>query len=98
MDKLSIYEFLSWIVPGTLLLGFLAMMFPDQAILASSVPGPDAFKVSFLAAMAIFAGQIAQAIASAAEPLLHWTWGGRPSGNRPGTWRFWEKRQLRPAG
>ena len=79
MDKLSIYEFLFWIVPGTLLLGFLAMMFPDQAKLVSSVPGPDAFKVSFLAAMAIFAGQIAQAIASAAEPLLHWTWGGRPS-------------------
>lgn len=79
MDKLSIYEVLSWVVPGTLLLGIIGILFPDCAKAVSAMPAPEAFKVAFLAALAIFVGQIAQAIASATEPLLHWTWGGRPS-------------------
>lgn len=79
MDKLSIYEILSWIVPGTLLVGFVGLLFPEAATFITALTLPDAFKVTFLVALALFAGQIAQAIASIIEPALYWTWGGRPS-------------------
>ncbi len=79
MDKLSVYEVLSWLVPGTLLLGSVALLFPTRLSAFQSLPGPDAFKVTVLGAMAIFGGQITQAIASIAEPILYWTWGGCPS-------------------
>lgn len=39
----------------------------------------DAFSVMLLTAVAVFAGHFVQAIASAIEPLVFRTWGGRPS-------------------
>jgi hypothetical protein len=79
VDKFKIYELLSWVVPGTLLVCLLAVCFPSLATATGAVKFPDAFSVVALLALAIFAGNLVQAIASLIEPALNWTWGGRPS-------------------
>jgi hypothetical protein len=79
VDKFKIYELLSWVIPGTLLLCLVAVSFPSLAAACSEVKFPDAFSVIALLALAIFVGNLVQAVASLIEPVLDWTWGGRPS-------------------
>lgn len=79
MDKFKIYELLSWVIPGTLLIWLGAVCFPSLATAGTAVKFPDAFGVVALLALAIFIGNLVQAVASLIEPVLNWTWGGRPS-------------------
>lgn len=66
---------LSSLIPGTLLLCWIPLCFP--AILSLQAPKyPEAFGVIVLTALAVFVGQLIQALASLIEPLLQWTWGG----------------------
>ncbi len=77
--KLTIYDILGALVPGILLCCALYVLF-DMDINAFQ-PGkiPDAFIVLALTAMSLFLGHVIQSISSLAEPVLNYTWGGRPS-------------------
>lgn len=76
-DQFSLYETLGVLVPGTLLIYSLLILFPDlKAVVATS---NSAINAGAFAAVAIFAGQMVQALASFSEPLLFKLWGGRPS-------------------
>jgi len=78
-DKFNYYDLLSMLVPGTLLVGSVPFLFPSITSPASHVGIPDAFVVVLLTAVAVFLGQAVQAVASLVEPVLYWTWRGRPS-------------------
>jgi hypothetical protein len=78
-DKFSYYDLLSMLVPGTLLVGTVPFLFPTITSIVSHPAFPDAFAVVILTALAVFLGQAVQAVASLIEPLLYWSWGGRPS-------------------
>jgi len=77
-DKLTAYELLGIFVPGVLLCAWIPICFPVAAALPT-VQFPAAFSLIALTALAIFLGQLVQALASLLEPLIYWTWGGRPS-------------------
>jgi len=79
IDKLGYYDILGVVVPGTLLLALIKVCFPGMSQLLCPAGFPEAFLVVILIALAVFLGHLVQAIASTAEPLLYWTWGGRPS-------------------
>jgi hypothetical protein len=77
-DKFEYYDLLGILVPGSLLIAWIPVCFPAVSELA--VPGfPEAFGVVLCTAVAVFLGQMVQAVASLTEPLLHRSWGGRPS-------------------
>jgi len=76
--KLDLYDILSALVPGLILVSWIPVCFP--VLLAIPAPHfPDAFAVLALTAVALALGQLVQALASAIEPVLNWSWGGRPS-------------------
>jgi hypothetical protein len=79
MDKFNLYELLSWLVPGVLVTCILAVAFPQATAAVKAVGFQDAFAVTALVALAVFIGNLVQAVASLTEPLMNWTWGGRPS-------------------
>jgi len=77
-NKFEYYDILGILVPGSLLITWIPICFPSARELA--VPEfPEAFAVVICTALAVFLGQVVQALASLAEPLLHRSWGGRPS-------------------
>jgi len=78
-DKLSTYDVLGIVIPGVLLLAWVPICFPGAAEWAQMVRFPTAFSALALTALAVFVGQIIQALASLLEPVLYWTWRGRPS-------------------
>ena len=78
-EKLDYYDTLSFFVPGMLLLGWIVICFPSLVQLGSSANFPSAFATILLMALSLFLGQIVQAVASIIEPVIYWTWGGRPS-------------------
>lgn len=79
MDKLNIYELLSWVIPGVLLTCIIAILFPAIVAPIAAIKLPDAYGVIALMAAAVFVGNLVQAIASLVEPLLYKSWGGRSS-------------------
>ena len=79
MEKFDLYDLLGTIVPGTLVLGWTVACFPELATWFSQVQFPEAFTVVVLTALAVFVGQLVQAVASLVEPAIYRTWGGRPS-------------------
>jgi len=58
---------------------FLPFCFPAILAIGAMPHFPDAFWVVALTVLAVFLGQILQAISSLLEPVLFWSWGGRPS-------------------
>jgi hypothetical protein len=78
-DKFEIYDVIGVLVPGTLLICVLPLFFPSLISTASAVKFPDAFAVIALTAAAILGGHVVQAISSLVEPIIYFTWGGRPS-------------------
>ena len=78
-EKLDYYDILSSVIPGTLLVWWATVCFPSLSGALSSSSLPEAVQVLVAVALAMFLGQIVQAASSAIEPLLYWTWGGRPS-------------------
>lgn len=79
VNKFDAYDLLGILVPGLLVLGWAPVCFPSVSAGSSWAGFPDAFKVVLLTALAVFVGQLVQAIASLLEPLIYRTWGGRPS-------------------
>jgi hypothetical protein len=78
-SKLELYDVIGILIPGAIVLGLTCIVFPDVATRFSTAGFPQAFSVICLTAVAIFFGQLIQAVASLVEPLLYWTWRGRPS-------------------
>ncbi len=79
VQKFDYYDLLGIVVPGTLLICWVPVCFPQITSLFHSIGFPEAFAVLALIALAFLVGQLVQAVASIIEPLLYWTWGGRPS-------------------
>ncbi len=77
-DKLELYDILSVLVPGTLLVGLVPICFLS-ILQIHSANFPAAFAVLLLTGLALFLGFIQQALGSLIEPFLEKTWGGRPS-------------------
>jgi len=78
IDKLDFYDVMATIVPGVLVVALIGVLFPEfRDYLGQDYNG--AFPVMALSALSIFAGQLLVAFGSLLEPLLYWSWGGRPS-------------------
>ena len=78
-EKLSLYDFFASIIPGSLVVCLVAFGLPEVAAQARDIKLPDAFAVVALVSLALFFGNVMQAIASLIEPVLYRSWGGRPS-------------------
>lgn len=79
IERFEYYDILSIMIPGTLLLAWIQICFPAVSALVCPLAFPEAFGVLVLIALAVFLGNLIQAISSNIEPLIYWTWGGRPS-------------------
>lgn len=77
-DKFELYDVLSVLIPGTLLVGLVPVCFP-ALLHVQGAKFPEAFAVLLLTGLAVFLGFITQALGSLIEPSLEKTWGGRPS-------------------
>ena len=78
-DKLEFYDILGTVVPRALLVYLVPVLFRAPKGFHAAVQFPDAFLVIALTALAIFAGHLVQGLGSSIEPILYWTWGGKPS-------------------
>jgi hypothetical protein len=76
--KLSYYDIVAHIVPGTLVLGVLALV-PE--VFGFSVPLPKSDAVTLAAGVPVTyaVGQVVQAVSSFMQPLYYKLWGGMPS-------------------
>jgi ABC-type multidrug transport system fused ATPase/permease subunit len=79
IEKFEFYDVLGILVPGILAICFSIACFPALTHLTSGLGFPDSFALLALLALAIFLGNVIQAVSSLLEPLLYATWGGRPS-------------------
>ena len=79
LEKLSYYDVVGIVVPGTLLVGWIPICFPMIPSLSEVITFPEAFAVVVLLALVLFVGHLVQALSSFTEKLLYVTWGGRPS-------------------
>ncbi len=78
VDKLEFYDLLSVVVPGTILVAWVPMCWPE--LLTIDHPSfPDAFTVILLIALSLAAGQLAQTISSYLEKISDWTFKGKAS-------------------
>jgi hypothetical protein len=77
-DKLSYYDIVAHIVPGTLVLGVLALI-PE--VFGFTVPLPHSSVVTLAASIPVTytIGQVVQALASFMQPVYYHLWGGMPS-------------------
>jgi hypothetical protein len=78
-DRLQLYDVLGALIPGVLVMGAVFLAFPGACESLQVPKLPDAFSVIALTVAALFLGHVLQALASLAEPVVYWTWGGRPS-------------------
>ncbi len=78
-DKMDIYDLLGTLIPGVLVVSLAPLAFPAMTEQLKSLAFPDAFAVLALTAASVLVGLLVQASASVLEPMLHRTWGGRPS-------------------
>jgi hypothetical protein len=78
IDRLNLYDLLSGLVPGTLLVSSVAVLFPGVAP-ALAVPLPNEFAVVALLAASLVAGLLVQTAGSLVEPVTFKIFGGRPS-------------------
>jgi hypothetical protein len=77
-DKLSYYDIVAHIVPGTLVLGVLALV---PKVFGFMVPLPHSSAILLAASVPVTytIGQVIQALASFMQPLYYHMWGGMPS-------------------
>ena len=77
-DKLTYYDIVAHLVPGTLVLGALALM-PE--IFGFTVPWPhsDLLSATIGIPVAYAVGQVVQGLSSMAQPIYYYLWGGKPS-------------------
>jgi hypothetical protein len=76
--KLSYYDVVAHIVPGTLVLGVLALI-PEVFGFAVPLPKSDALTLAAGIPVTYAVGQVVQAVSSFMQPLYYKLWGGMPS-------------------
>ena len=76
--QLSYYDVVAHVVPGTLVVGVLALV---PAVFGFTVPLPHSGAVTLAAGLPVTyaAGQVVQAVSSLLQPLYYRLWGGMPS-------------------
>lgn len=79
LEKLSYYDVIGIVVPGTLLVGWIPVCFPVIVSRTQVFTFPEAFAFVVLIALVFFIGHLVQALSSATQNILYFTWGGRPS-------------------
>ncbi|MFB3880984.1 MAG: hypothetical protein ACE149_06955 [Armatimonadota bacterium] len=79
VDKVDVYDALAALIPGTILVCLVPVLYPAITKCAFSLALPDGFAVVALVAVAVLTGHIVQAFSSWSEAVLWLTWGGRPS-------------------
>lgn len=79
IDKLDYYDILGIIIPGTLAAYWIPICFPQVVQIAVGADLPEPIDVFAFVALAFFLGHILQGVAGVIEPVLFWSWGGRPS-------------------
>ncbi len=77
-EKLTYYDIVAHIVPGTLVLGVLALM-PRAFDFAMLWPSSDLVGLAVGLPLAYAVGQVVQALSSLAQPVYYKLWGGMPS-------------------
>ncbi|KKN17457.1 hypothetical protein LCGC14_0965650 [marine sediment metagenome] len=78
-NKLHYYDIVGTVIPGVLLVAWAAVCFPALSDITSSVGLASTFGLLAGLALAVFAGQLVQALGSIIGPALYRSWGGRPS-------------------
>lgn len=79
IERLNLYDLLSALIPGSLLVCAGAVLFPGLTKPSPGVQMPGEFVVVGLLAASMLAGQLIQALGSTLEPLLFLLFGGQPS-------------------
>jgi hypothetical protein len=79
LERLNLYDILAALVPGSLLLCFLVVLFPTIQEPTSGLHLPDEFAVVALIAGSILLGEVIQTLGSLLEPVLFKIFRGRPS-------------------
>lgn len=76
--RLTYYDVVAHVVPGTIVLGVLALMPP---VFGFAVPSPKSGLVVVAAGgpLAYAVGQVVQALSSIVQPIYYRLWGGMPS-------------------
>ncbi len=77
-EKLTYYDIVAHIVPGTLVLGVLALM---PRVFGFVMPWPSSDLIGLAAGLplAYAVGQVVQALSSLVQPIYYKLWGGMPS-------------------
>jgi hypothetical protein len=76
--QLSYYDIVAHIVPGTLVLGVLALI-PEVFGFTVPTPKSDAITLAAGLPVAYAVGQVVQAVSSLMQPIYYRLWGGMPS-------------------
>ncbi len=79
IDKLDYYDILGIVIPGALMAYWIPICFPQVVEIAAGADLPEPIDIIAFVALAFFLGHILQGVAGAMEPVLFWSWGGRPS-------------------
>jgi hypothetical protein len=79
IDKLDYYDILGIVIPGTLAAYWIPICFPQVVEIAAGADLPEPIDIISFVALAFFLGHILQGVAGAIEPVLFWSWRGRPS-------------------
>lgn len=78
-EKFDYYDLLGHIIPGLVLIGGAYLLLYWFGVEVKIPVISDAVTAVVILGMAIFSGNLLQALSSLLEPFYFWTWGGMPS-------------------
>lgn len=78
-EKFDYYDLLGHVIPGLVLIGAIYLLFYWFGTEVKIPAFSGAVGVLVVLGIAIFSGNLLQALSSLLEPFYFWTWGGKPS-------------------
>lgn len=78
MEKINPYNLLATLLPGTLLVALLGVLFPGLGAVGKMVKFPDSYMFLVLLSLSVLIGVLIQSLASFFEPYVFNFFGGRP--------------------
>ncbi len=78
MEKINPYNLLATLLPGTLLVALLGVLFPGLSVMGKLVRFPDSYMFLVLLSLSVLIGVLIQSVASFFEPYIFKLFGGRP--------------------
>lgn len=79
LEKLDLYDVVTSLLHGTLLLASGLVLFPQAMDFVRHIELPEIVLSIMFVSTAYFFGQVITALSSMIQPFLFWTWGGMPS-------------------